>query len=125
MEIIEHIRQITHEKQRHHHVYGHQDTYSSTLSLPAYLNTIADFIASHNRLPTKQIHPSSRTAVYIDKFYVPYHARRFLLSYTFAQDAAEELKKNTNGPNLLSIVYSGRNTIMLSIQIYIINVNNA
>ena len=53
------------------HVYGHQDDKKTALSLPAYLNTIADYIATKNKTSPIQNHPPNTTAIYVDNQYFP------------------------------------------------------
>ena len=75
------------------HVYGHQDEKKNKpLSLPEYLNTIADFIATQNKTSPIQHHPPNENAIYINNYFIPYNIPKFMRKQCYYQAAADALK---------------------------------
>ena len=75
------------------HVYGHQDRKYKPLSLQEYLNTIADFIATHNKTKPIQQHPPRTFAIYVDNTYITFNIPKFLRKHSFYKAVATSMKK--------------------------------
>ena len=86
-ELIQLIQNISKPGQVYKHVYAHQDLKLKALSTPEYINTIADLIASKNRVITRQVHSPKLIAIYQGGKYIPHDITRFLRKTAFLHQA--------------------------------------
>ena len=103
------------------YVYGHQEK-KTDLTIPEYLNTIADYIATRNKTKPLQIHPPHKIAVYVNGYYIPDNIQYMIRKETFrvqaqkalchkylwSQDTFESIDWVTHGSTLRSGSYNKR-----------------
>ena len=82
-ELIQLSQNICKPGQVYKHVYAHQDLKLKALSTPEYINTIADLIASKNRVITRQVHSPKLITIYQGGKYIPHDITRFLRKQHF------------------------------------------
>ena len=81
------------------HVYGHQDRVKHALTLPEYLNTLADFIATNNTSIPIQLHPPNEDSVYINNQFIPNNYNKTFRKYCYRKEAVTYLQRKYKWSN--------------------------